>query len=910
MSDTPKKRLIEVNFPLKEVSESSVREKTIRYGHISTLHIWWARRPLAASRATALAALIPDNPAKREEYLQFIRDISPWDFVSKATPQNKVLLDHARKLILDANGGIPPKVLDCFAGGGAIPLEALRLGCQTYALDYNPVAVLIQKAALEYPQKFGKSKAVRDVSSGSLGMSGQRTVNVLLEAVRGTSNWVLEEAHKELERFYPRDKNGSIPVAYIWVRTLPCQNPECGAEIPLLRQTWLVKKEGKTLALRLIPEKAKKSIRFEIVEGKKIDFDPDEGTVSRAHVRCPICANTIADDETRQLFRDGKSGQRMICVALYHREQVGKTYRLPVESDLKAYAASEVALIEKRKTLWAEWGVDPIPDEPVKRVPISFGIINLWVYGIDSWGQIFNHRQQLALITFAEKVREAYKRLVSEGTEPEFAKAVVTYAAMILDGVADHCSTICQWRGGTEDTGHTFGRQALPMTWDYAETSPISGSTGSWASMTEMTTRVLSHICQFTDSLDTTAVAVHGSATKLPWEDNFFDAVLTDPPYYDNVPYSYISDFFYVWLKRTLGDLYPELFSTPLTPKTDEVVAYMNGGGPEEAKERFERMLTEAFSEIQRVLKPEGVAVIVFAYPKTEAWESVINAILKAGMYLTGSWPIHTEMQARLRAQESAALASSIYMVCRKRTSLEVGEFPKVRLEIEAKVREKLDKFWNEGIRGGDFFMSAIGPAVEVFGRYDRVEKLSGETVAVKELLDYVEKVVSEFALERILGSTELGGVDPETRFYLLWRWTYKNARVAFDEGNKLAHAVGIELKTLWENNGFVAKEKEFVRVLGPKEREKEKKFMNQAGFTTMVDALHLACIFWERGERKQLKEHLAQTYGANNTFWQVAQNIAEVLPDGDKEKQLLQGLLNVPEARDKITTSTGKLFS
>ncbi len=396
----------------------------------------------------------------------------------------------------------------------------------------------------------------------------------------------------------------------------------------------------------------------------------------------------------------------------------------------------------------------------------------------------------------------------------------------------------------------------------------------------------------------------------LPWPNDYFDAVLTDPPYYDNVPYSYISDFFYVWLKRTLGNVHPDILSTPLTPKAEEIVAYLNGGGAPEAQQRFQAKLMKAFSEIHRVLKPDGIAVIVFAYPKSDAWEATINALLEARLFMVGSWPIHTEQEARLRAQGSAALASSIYMVCRKRTTAEIGEFPKVRSEIETRVRQQLDKFWEEGIRGADFFMSAIGPAVEVFGRYRAVEKLSGEVVAVRELLDYVEKVVSEFALERILGSAELGGVDLETRFYLLWRWTYNNSRVLFDEANKLALAVGTELKNLWDTGGLVGKEKDFVRVFGPKEREKDKKFMNQAGFSTMVDALHRACIYWERGERRQLKDHLVQTYGANNTFWRVIQNIANVLPDGDKEKQLIQGLLNVPEARDKVAAVSGDLFA
>jgi putative DNA methylase len=384
-----------------------------------------------------------------------------------------------------------------------------------------------------------------------------------------------------------------------------------------------------------------------------------------------------------------------------------------------------------------------------------------------------------------------------------------------------------------------------------------------------------------------------GSATELPYPDNFFDAVLTDPPYYDNVNYSALSDFFYVWLKRTVGDLYPELFATPLTPKSEEIVQDPNRqNGQEAARAFFEQRLTQAFREIHRVLKPDGIAVIVFAHKTTEAWETVINALLEAGLYMTASWPIHTEMQARLNAQETASLASSIYMVCRKRTTEEIGDYTRMRREIEARVRERLAQFWEEGIRGADFFMSAIGPAVEVFGRYARVEKLSGEAVTVAELLEYVRKVVAEFALERILRGAELSGVDPLTRFYLLWRWTYNHARVPFDEARKLAAGAGIELTAHWGPGGLVAKDGKHVRVRSPMERAKDPRFAARTEFPTMVDAMHRAAALWMENRSAELREHLSATYGENEVFWQVVQAVSEVLPEGDKERQILQGLL------------------
>jgi putative DNA methylase len=507
------------------------------------------------------------------------------------------------------------------------------------------------------------------------------------------------------------------------------------------------------------------------------------------------------------------------------------------------------------------------------------------------WGDLFNARQKLALITFAEKVRQAHARMLQEGTEPELAKAVATYLALGLDKLTSHLCALTRWRPDALSFERAFDRQALPMVWDYGEVSPFSDMRGSWDM--DMSMQVLAHLVQVPPAENKPQVC-HGSATALPWPDGYFDAVLTDPPYYDNVPYSHLSDFFYVWLKRAIGELYPELFATPLTPKAKELVAYASeAGGMERARELFERDFTRAMGEIRRVLRPDGIAVIVFAHKTTAAWEAMIRALLEAGLYMTASWPIHTEMQARLRAQESAALASSVYMVCRRREGAEVGNYSRVREDIAARVRERLSRFWDEGIRGADLFMSAIGPAVEVFGRYERVEKLSGEEVTVSELLDYVQQVVASFALERVLQSSNLGAVDAETRLYVLWRWAYGSASVPFDEAKKLAQAVGAEITELWNGSGLLRKEKERVRVLGPKERAQDQRFLKRERYSALVDAIHKACILWEANQRPALEQHLAMNRGNEEIFWQVAQAIADLLVSGDKEKQLLQGLLN-----------------
>ncbi|NSW83681.1 MAG: DUF1156 domain-containing protein [Syntrophothermus sp.] len=885
-----KKAFIETTFPVKSVSEQSAREKNIRHGHISTLHIWWARRPLAASRATIYAALTPEpeDEVERLARANFIADLSKWE-----NSLNSYYIERARKEILAANNGNPPRVLDPFAGGGAIPLEALRLGCETYASDLNPVAVLIEKATLEFPQKYGRP-VVRKVRTpvGEV----EQEVNPLLEDVKRWGNWVLEEARKEIGRFYPAEPDGSIPVGYIWARTVKCQNPACSTEIPLMRQTWLAKKEKKRVALRIVPQG--RNVGFKIAEGQEIDFDPGEGTVARAKAICPCCGSGLTDKEVRRQFQEGRAGQRMVAVVLHHPNRQGKTYRLATEKDMEVFQEAERYLEQKRERLWDKWGFDPVPGD--EEIPLMSGTFNVPIYGMKTWGDLFNPRQKLALITFADKVRQAHGKMLAEGYEEEYARAVVTYLALGVDRLVDYDSNLCIWAVSGEFVAHTFGRQALPMVWDYFELNPFSKATGDWNSALEWVLRVIDHCCQITS---TPATVTQASAASLPYPDNFFDAVVTDPPYYNAVPYADLSDFFYVWLKRTVGDSYVNLFATPLTPKAEEIAEMSSWDSKRYAykdKKFFETMISKAFSEIYRVLKPEGIAVIVFAHKTTDAWETIINALLNSGLYLTASWPLNTEMQARLRAKESAALASSIYMVCRKRTKKETAYFNEIKPLVEERIKEKLDQFWNEGIGGSDFFISAIGPALEVFGRYERVETYSGEEVNAAELLDFIRKTVSEYALTKILKDSHLGGIDAETRFYLLWRWTYNGAKVLFDEARKLASAVGIELTQYW-NNGFIKKEKEFISVLGPKERGT--RFLEKTKFDNMVDVLHACLILWEKNQRQKITEILTSTgHLHNNDFWQVAQALSEVLPPGDKEKQMLQGFLYGRESYQKVT--------
>lgn len=850
--------LIESDLPIKELSKEARREKAIRHGHISTLHVWWARRPLVVARAAVLGALLSDD---EDVSPRSIYNLCKWE-AHDGEPSWRYLLDQARNIIRKQFNNTPPKVLDSFAGGGSIPLEALRLGCEAHAVEYNPVAYLILKATIEYPQRYRER---------------------LVEEVKRWGDWVLKQARQELTAFYP-STHGETPIAYIWSRTIRCPNPACGAEIPLFRQFWLARKDNKKVALKPIPNRTEKRVDFAIVEGKGIDFDPAQGTVSRGNAVCLICTTSVKDKYVKAEAQAGRMGHRLVAVVTTRGRGQGRNYRLATEADLAAFRKAEEALqaLVQTPSPWP-FNLPWVPEEPSPGT-IGQGPSQRPSYGMTTWGKFFNPRQLLALCTFGKWVRAAHAEILRQTHDPDLAKAVATYLALAVDIHANRNSVLGSWTADRENTRSVFAGHHLHMVWDYSEANPISGASGSWDEAVEAPYRYLTRESR----IPQVGSAHLGSAAALPFPDKHFDAVVIDPPYADNVPYADLSDFFYVWLRRTVGDLYPEAFGTPLVPKEEEaVVNPARFGGKKEgeriAQTHYRRLMQKSFEEIYRVLKPDGMAVVMFTHRSTEAWESLIQSLLAAGLYPTASWPVHTEMEASTHQRGKGAIQSTILMACRRRPeNAGVGWYAQVRVELEQVIPERLREFWQAGIRGADFFISSIGPAVGVFGKYRKVMRPDGREVTVSDLLDEARALVTSFALEQL----GLKNLDAPTRFYVLYRWAYGDVELSFDEANKLAKSTGAELDALEKSYWLITRKGQTVRLPIFHERlEDNSKYFQQLlekGDTaqlTEVDRLHLALWFWHRGETEKLSDFL-RSLGASDSehfFWRIAQAVLEV---------------------------------
>jgi putative DNA methylase len=796
------KRLAEVDFPIAVVSKHSAREKSGPKGHPSTLHLWWARRPLAACRAMLLALLWPDpcDPNCPEEFkdkvrqvlapvqgrpgpkdedlrkalLKFIGDFADWD-----RSADQVYLEASRALVRATHSDEPPLVVDPFAGGGSITLEALRIGCEAFASDLNPVACLILKVMLEDIPRHGPA---------------------LAEELRRVGAEIKAAAEKELAEFYPVDSDGARPIVYLWARTVKCESPNCGAEMPLMRSFWLCNKPDRKRAYRyrvIRNESEPPRVGLEIFE-PKAEREVLSGTVTRAKATCLCCKAVLPPDRVRAQLaeqrggadavfdREGKriGGARLLAVVTLRVGEQGRHYRLPDQKDYETIWEAKKQ-VERIATQKLPNGLSVIPDEPT---PVGGGAgagraFSVQKYGMMVFGDLFTARQKVAMAgwlnAFAKSAKDEGKGVCIPGL------------SLALSRVALCGMSLTNWNAFAEKMQHTYGRQALPMVWDFAEIASLQHTPGAWSNAQDLVRSVAS---VWPSSL--VGNAQLADATDSPLPEKTCDVWFTDPPYYDAVPYADLADLFFVWLKRLPGNGFllcdPFDIDNPLTPKTREIVQDETKRFDARVKDRsfFETRMAEAFATGRRLLKEDGISSVVFAHKTTEGWEALLSGMIKGGWTITGSWPIATEMGSRLRARESAALATSVHLICRPRPEdAPIGDWADVLRELPKRVGDWMERLQAEHIRGADLVFACIGPALEIFSRYSKVETAEGTEVTLAEYLQKVWEVVGRAALEQILGTGEgksqkekvksdgiSGGLEEDARLTALFLWTLQSS--------------------------------------------------------------------------------------------------------------------------------------
>ena len=772
------KKLIEVALPLEKINAESAREKSIRHGHPSTLHLWWARRPLAAARAVIWSSLVDDPSShpelfpteedqtrERERLFKILEDLVVWE-----NSNNEAVLSAAKAEILKSTNGMPPALLDPFAGGGAIPLEAQRLGLEAHAHDLNPVAVMINKAMIESPPKFAGQAPVNPEVQGQMGagQTGWQGAAGLAEDVRYYGEWMKQEAFKRIGHLYPKVKvpkeqggGEATVIAWIWARTVKCPNPACGCEMPLASSFVLSKKNGKEAFVEPQFDYANKKITYRVHNGK--GQAPDSPKTARgAKFKCIMCGESTTDDYIKEESISGHMGATMMGIVAEGKN--GRLYITPDEQQISA----------------AECGK---PDAIYPEQHLPYDPRNIWCvnYGLDTYDKLFTNRQLTALTTFSGLVAEAQAKaeadaiaaglpndhvpLVEGGSGAKsYGEAVGVYLAFLVDQLANQSSSICGWNTTNTQMRCVFARQAIPMAWDYAECNVFSSSSGSYSNLLERMVKGFASLGM---------LPVGNAKQRDAQSDCGLREIMvsTDPPYYDNIGYADLSDFFYVWMRQSLKDTYPKLFGTMLVPKAEELIAtpYRHDGSVEAAKDFFEEGMLSTCKQIYQYVRDDIPVTIYYAYKQSDSeessitssgWETMLASIVKAGFILTGTWPVRTEKPGRSIEIGTNALASSIVLVCRKRPE-DASSITRRNLIniLRRELRPALQKLQASNIAPVDLAQSAIGPGMGVFSRYKQVLEADGSVMTVRSALKIINEELDLYFNEQV------GDMDAASRF-------------------------------------------------------------------------------------------------------------------------------------------------
>lgn len=830
------KKLIEVALPLEAINAEAAREKSIRHGHPSTLHLWWARRPLAAARAVIWSSLVDDpsahpelypteeaQNAERQRLFGILEKLVKWE-----NSNDPEVLAAAKAEILRSTNNNPPALLDPFAGGGAIPLEAQRLGLEAHAHDLNPVAVMINKAMIEIPPRFAGQVPVNPDSRTRLdGAAGWQGAQGLAADVQYYGEWMKREAFRRIGHLYPKVKvphelggGEATVIAWIWARTVKCPNPACGCEMPLASTFVLSKKKGKEAWIQL--SKNGSQLNFQVQYGK-YDKSLENGTKKgkKALFCCPICGDGLVNGDYAD--KEANAGRMSAVLMAVVAEGVhGRIYLSPDEVEMPS-------MMTNIETSYASEDIESQVSHAECRGTFASNAQGRR-YGFYEFKDYFTHRQLTAITTFSSLVAEAQAKAEADAVAAgvvndhialsaggsgarAYGEAVGVYLAFVIDKMTDYNSSICSWHNSGEKMRNTFGRQAIPMVWDYAEANPFCSSSGSYDNMLDWVVRCIEQL------------PAQGNA-----EVSQFDAqsdcglrnimVSSDPPYYDNIGYADLSDFFYVWMRQSLKDTCPKLFRTMLVPKAEELVAtpYRFEGSTEKARDFFEDGMLHTCQQIYQYAREDIPVTIYYAYKQSDTdedsktastgWETMLSAIIRAGFAITGTWPMRTEMANRSIASGTNALASSIVLVCRKRPA----DAPQTTrrgfiAELKRELRPALQKLQRSNIAPVDLAQSAIGPGMGVYSRYGRVLEADGSAMTVRSALQIINQELDVYFNEQD------GELDANSRFCvdLYTQNAFNNLK--FGDADTLARAKNTSVAAL-AAKGVLSAEKGIVRLL------------------------------------------------------------------------------------------------